>query len=206
LGVFDGYEVQTQVPGTIVQAFVKIVEGEPITIYKERCEEFRFEALANRCATFTRLPPPGVERPTEATIDTLAKPLSAVEEKWVVLERAHVMVTDALRSVCDQIASLESEVRQLSEVGPEHPGFEAEQAYRRGCEFCGFLVQEVAKRLDLSLLKRSADLGNSDGQYRCGQCLLEGDRCEKNPELRVESREFVGRSTVREMSAKGIGS
>jgi TPR repeat protein len=57
---------------------------------------------------------------------------------------------------------------------------EGEQAYRRGCEYLygtngfGLRGEGIAKTLALSLLKQSADMGNSDRQYRYGRCLLRG--------------------------------
>jgi TPR repeat protein len=56
--------------------------------------------------------------------------------------------------------------------------FEAEQHYRRGCEYLygmngyGEGGEHLSKKLGLSELQLSADCGHADAQFRYGQCLF----------------------------------
>jgi hypothetical protein len=116
------YEVRAQVPVSAVETFVKIVHGEEIEISEENCEplrllaeELQFEELRGDCAAFEALHPPPCEATPEAVTAALAKRVSHLEEQTVLLERRSAMVGRTVRSLCDQLAFLESEVRRLSE-------------------------------------------------------------------------------------------
>jgi TPR repeat protein len=154
----EEYEVQTRVPLSVLESFVRMVVGGPTTgsdesllSFRLLCEEFLFKALSEECAAFS-------DR-------SLAKRLSALEERILFLERKSATVTSAVQSVSGKMTFLE-----------------AEQLYRQGCEYFygtnGFGLN--AKALGLSLLKGSADMGHSDAQYRYGNCLLHGEGCEKD--------------------------
>jgi hypothetical protein len=287
----DEYEVRAQVPPSVVQTFVQIVQGAEPDLSEGTCkalrllgEEFQFEALTAECAAFEALHQPACEATTETVTAALEKRVSHLEEQSLIMERGSELVEKTVRSLCDQLAFVDSEVRRLSEVcdglmnkpGPpdtednltsaasdrplsanqgrilnekiaviagyfesgsektaklaqkpeplrtisvdlsgfvrgsgrtSYDGsgsitiaiatqtprtFDGEQAYRRGCECLyeantfGPRGEEMARTLGLSLFKQSAELGNSDGQYRYGRCLLYGDGCEKDTISGVE--------------------
>jgi hypothetical protein len=96
------------------------------------------------------------------------------------------MRVEALEKELLRIASLEDKVRRLDDR------ISGAQSYRRGCENFygtdefGFRGEGFSKTLGLSLLKRSADLGDSDGQFRYGRCLLSGEGGERDVDSGVE--------------------
>jgi TPR repeat protein len=139
-------------------------------------EGFRFDALADECAEFPVL--------------SLAKQIGTLHERLLCLGRRSAMVS----------AVLDGEIRRISQVcrrfglrlSAHVRRFEGERAYRRGCDYFygvngfGLRSEKIVKRLGLSLLKQSADLGHSDGQYRYGRCLLYGEGCQKDPRSGVD--------------------
>jgi hypothetical protein len=184
----DVYEVQTRVPVSIVEAFVEIIDSGEIDISEQNCESFRllseefgFEALARECNAFAARQPHCRE---DTEVGALAERVNGLEEGLLEAERGSAVVAQTIRMFFGRFESLENEVRRLSDVCA---GFEdrisalgrtveAEQAYRRGCEYyCGTIGvndEEMARMQGLLDLKRSADLGHVDGQYRYGRCLM----------------------------------
>jgi hypothetical protein len=184
----EEYEVQTRVPRSVLEAFVLMIEGGPIPIseatfkaFRLVSAEFQFRALSEECAAFP--------------IRSLMKRSNVLQERILCTKRKSAMIWKTVRSVSRKMAFLKDEVRRLSELCRRFEGrlsdqmrvFEAERLYCRGCEyFCGTNgfglrgQKEVTRRLGLSLLKRSADMGHSDGQYRYGWCLLHGEGCVKD--------------------------
>jgi uncharacterized coiled-coil protein SlyX len=150
-------------------------------------EEFRFELLAEDCETFAAL---HRTRPEASIEDALSEQLCDSEERMLFLERRSAVLAETVRSLCEQMANRESEVNRL--CGSLDKLFQGEQAYRRGCECLyqtngfGLRGEEMAKTLGLSFLKQSADLGNSDGQYLYGRCLLYGEGCAADPDLGIK--------------------
>jgi TPR repeat protein len=265
-------ETRAQVPVSVVQTFVGTVQGSEIEPCEENCrarrvlsEEFRLADLTAKCAASEALDRAPCEATTEAVTDALAKRVSHVEEQSVLLERGSAMVGETVRSICDQLAFLDNEVRRLSEVcggfvKQNNPGtvdnltsatpvwplsadqgriqneetgtidgcseggsakpakltqkldiprtvsvsgsgttsfdgsedlrdwLDAEETYRRGCEwFFGLPGEERAKTMGIRLLKQSAEMGHSDGQYRYGRWVLYGEKgCEKDPQSGTE--------------------
>jgi hypothetical protein len=117
------YEVRSRVPGPIVEAFVKIIEGGDASISEENCESFRllseefgFEALMQECAAFRALHHSRCESITETVIAGLAKRVGRLEEQSLYLKRESAMSAEAIRPLSARIAFLETEVRGLSGV------------------------------------------------------------------------------------------
>jgi hypothetical protein len=93
-----------------------MVEGGEMGISEETykdlrlvSEEFRFEKLNAECTAFKA-------STTEAPMSALTKRVSAVEEQSLLVERGSEMVAQTVRSLCDQVSFLQSEIRRLSAV------------------------------------------------------------------------------------------
>jgi hypothetical protein len=157
---------------------VAVLEDGETALFEETCESFRlpseefgFEALADECSAFAAL---HSSRCEECVIGSLMARVSALEEQ----KRFCKQESEVVHPFLDKLTLLEGEIDRLSDVcGRLEQHFEAEQAYRRVFDRQG---QEVTRAFGLSLLKRAADLGNSDGQYRYGRCLVCADGCEKD--------------------------
>jgi TPR repeat protein len=160
-----------------------------------RClsEEFRFEALLQECESF-EWSHGNDDSQMLSQFSILLGRLCGLEERHAQFERCIESEMQKVRSLSEKNEALEREVGRLSshlsvvesEVSEQRRSFEAEQDYRRGCEYMfgtngyGENGQELSKTLGFSHLKRSADLGHSDAQYRCGHCLLFGKGCSVN--------------------------
>jgi hypothetical protein len=188
------YVVKSDVPPPVFEEFVRIVESGAISVTRDNCqffkalaEEFGDEELLRECNVFEAAREAVAGRTPESALAALVSRVTELEE-WTVEQQRKMPQFE------HKMPALEDQVRHAAQKFGEFDGvlkkqtelFEAEQAYRRGCEYFfgmnGFGVrgEELAKAQGLGLLKQAADLGHSDAQVRYGLCLIAGNGCAKD--------------------------
>jgi TPR repeat protein len=114
-----------------------------------------------------------------------------LEESQRLIERRLSIAERDLNCVRDGNVRFERELNRLSSglskaesaILSQSREFEGERLYRRGCEYFfgtngfGERGEELSQTLGVSQLKKSADLGHTDAQYRIGYCLIWGKGC-----------------------------
>jgi hypothetical protein len=191
------YLVQTAAEPEAFGVFLLFLEGGSpqivagmVNSLRELCVEFGFSELHHKCEGFETQDVRAGHCVFSCEKSIYSRLLQS-EERQNILERRLSNAEGELLYFRERNISLESEVNRLSgklsaaesELSSQKQQFEAEQHYRRGCEYFfgtngfGEHGQELSQILGFSELKKSADLGHTDGQYRTGKCLAWGQGC-----------------------------
>jgi TPR repeat protein len=191
------YRVRTDAPPEAFAAFLGFLEGTSKGVVSETVDslrglaaEFGFEELRRECERFEDRS--GTECGGRVSLDlSIFERLLKMEEFERVFERRLSFVKREVNRLSGSLSSA------LSRIESHLRLFESEQRYRRGCEYLfgtndfGYQGEELSKTLGISMLKKSADLGHTDAQYRLGNCLLFGRGCGQDDQ---EGARYLGLS------------
>jgi hypothetical protein len=190
------YYARTDATPEAFAAFVRFVEGksvdvmpETVNYLRELAAEFGSDQLNRECEAFDHRSGNDSDRRPLSDWSTIQRLLKIEEDQHLVNRRLSIAERE-LKSVCERNVVLEREVTRLSTALSLAESriqlFEGEQLYRRGCEYFfgtngyGSCGEELSEIHGFALLKKSADLGHTDAQYRVGNCLSLGRGCHKN--------------------------
>jgi TPR repeat protein len=166
------------------------------------CDEFSFDGLAGHCRAFRAGPADTLESRVaflEAALLTeqrlreeLATDLAGVRRRFVGEIRDLRQAFDEFQKATMVLVHEEISRIPSSDLGQQiaelQRRLDADMLFRRGCNYifgeAGFLSMK-SQVLGFTELRQAADMGHSDAQFICGQCLRDGIGCEKNP------RDFV---------------
>jgi TPR repeat protein len=208
------YHVRTEAPPEAFAGFLGFLDGSRREIVsgtvgslRRLAGEFGFEELREKCEEFEQRRGSGCECECKCggrcfAGFSISERFLKFEERESFVERRLAVVEGELKSLRERNGFLEGEVNRLSrelsvaesEILSGRRLFEGEQMYRRGCEYLigtngfGERGEELSQTLGFSYLKKSADLGHADAQYRIGKCLKLGTGCRQD--LREAVRYF----------------